>query len=1045
MAIIRNCFVTAVMMVCLLICKAQTISYPTLSSQKLKSTAVDAAELLGRAIPGSQFNTMEYSNTPQSGMIFVYDNSMVDNQACKVESDGTGFIKFTAAEDNGLCFGFYQYLNMLGFRFYQPGTIWEVIPKLNSIYKTTDSIFTSGFEYNTWFVSGGCNRWVMDKSTDYSWDTYYGENGHNWALYQRRNGMTGAYRFVGHRGDLMTGAYMDALQNNPCYVANYNGSRQANNRSVPDINNAAAMGLWSSVIEQKYTQYKNNIHNNTSLYVNQFRNFKYNYKNIGIEVPDGAKWGNSTDNLGCNNTPYPSESDQQFVLSNFTAQKLIAVYPDSRFQLYAYSTHADVPSPSIAINSNIDVQLIPDVYQNITSTNGLRNRWYNRTKNISEYNYLNLSAWSGETPDFYLDEFKTTVQIAKEKNSQGLVWEASPAKFASLPYLLAASNNLVRSIPIDKTLQDFCNQMFDAAAGTIFQLLQIWTDSKVLAGGKSNKYKIPQYLRLLERAELETKDAPAVVRERLLELKAYLHYMILYFDWVADQRSNDAKQEKAAAICIYLAKTNRMQLVNSYFMIPTITSRYVSTSAFYQQYNIVNGTAYQNGDLPLITASEIENDYRSDLAKYSNSISDFQFESSTLIKEKLSDGGLMSQQKISVELKYTNGLDYYNKAEFFIAAPKAGSFTIEYTPAFNIPDKGYINFLVESTERVLEIIEDYTLNRNAGAGQLIIKLPSAGNYKLTVASKYKSTVSLVINTNKNTFYKAGSFFGKTTEVYADASAMPGYFYVPANLTKIYFSINNSNPAGAGFATDSQINNEFAILDNNGKAVKARFVTPIDSALFYIEIPAASTGKFYRFTRKSNYQLLFSNISNYLWYAQPKPTPCASANFIISVLNKNGRCVTRLTAVDNNGSFTWEVDDAEKSYNYANEKVVDLPYNISPNAVVTLTNGAGCSVTKKLKEDSQFLKAFEGCATGAPLPEVAVKPLVYPNPSSGIFYCMSDGKDLVADLIYISNSQGLMIADFKNTNRFNISVISSGIYWYKIVLKGNEYTGKLVKL
>jgi len=101
-------------------------------------------------------------------------------------------------------------------------------------------------------------------------------------------------------------------------------------------------------------------------------------------------------------------------LANFTAQKILAKYPTKRFQLYAYSGHADVPSSSITINKNIDIQLIPGVYQMESSTNGLRNRWYNRSTNVSEYQYLNLSGWSGETPSFKWSEIKTTLQIAKK-------------------------------------------------------------------------------------------------------------------------------------------------------------------------------------------------------------------------------------------------------------------------------------------------------------------------------------------------------------------------------------------------------------------------------------------------------------------------------------------------------------------------------------------------------------------------------------------------------------------------------------------------------
>ena len=191
MAFIRKCFVIAVTMLSVLFTNAQTIGYPVQSSTVLKSTAEDIALLLQKAIAGSHFTTGVYSALPQSGVIFIYDSTITGNQACKVESDGTSFIKFSAAEDNGLCFGVYQYLQQIGFRFYLPGSIWETIPLFSTPYKKIDSIYTFNFKYNGWNISGGYNLWVMDKNYNAGWGSYPGINGYSWSLYQRRNGMTG--------------------------------------------------------------------------------------------------------------------------------------------------------------------------------------------------------------------------------------------------------------------------------------------------------------------------------------------------------------------------------------------------------------------------------------------------------------------------------------------------------------------------------------------------------------------------------------------------------------------------------------------------------------------------------------------------------------------------------------------------------------------------------------------------------------------------------------------------------------------------------------
>ena len=1047
MAFIRNCFVITSMFFCVLFTNAQTVRYPVQSSKTLQSTAGDVAMLLQKALPGSQFTSGVYTVLPQSGFIFIYDSTITGSQACRVESDGAGFIKFSASEDNGMCFGIYQYFQQLGFRFYLPGSIWETIPVLTTPYKKIDSIYSFNFKYNGWYLSGGHNRWVMDNDNNYGWESYFGLNGHNWSLYQRRNGMTGEYRFAGHRSDIITGNNAATWQNNPCYIASYNNSRAVSSQSVPDVNNAYAKDLWANSIEQKYTTYRASVLNNPIAYINQLRGLNYNSFNVGIEVTDGALWGNTKDNAGCINVGYAKESDQSITLANNTAQKIGSKYPNIRFQLYAYSTHADIPSANMPINEKLDIQLVPEVYQNLTSTNGLRNRWYNRTKNVSEYNYLNLSGWSGETPSLDLDALKTTLQIAKDKKSQGLIWEASPAKFASLPFLLAANRSLHNNIAVDSTLVEFCNNMFTEAGKIVYSLLQLWTDNKKLAGGISNLYKLPLYFKLMNEAEQQIVQEPEIVNARLRELKAYLHYTALYYDWAGDQGTS-AKTSKAAALCLYLAKINKLQLVNSYYLISTISRSYAATSSFYQQYNVINGTAYQNGNLSLITATEIENDFRNDLTKFTGIISKYKFETSDVIASRLDAAGLKIPEKLNVQLGYTNGMDYYNRCEFSIKAPKAGTFTIDYNPNFEMAEKGYINFTVESTDRTLDIIEDFSLDRNAKTGSITIRLPAAGNYKLTVCSKYKSSVNLSITTNKNVFYKSGAFFGKATESYDKDINKPGYIYIPAGIDKLYFSIGNSNAGGNGFKSEAHINSAFAIQDANGNNLKARFVTPNDSALFSIEIPRESVGKFCRIIRKFyQYSLVFSNVNNFLWYAQPKPLPCKDADFTIDVINKDGHCITQITANAKSGQFDWEITDAGNTYNYSNQRVVELPDYISQNAVVTLANGLNCAITKKIADDEHFVKNKQACGfvVVAETPAVTVMPVVYPNPSNAIFKFMQNGTNFIASQVFIVNGQGNTVAVYNNVKQFNISHLPAGMYWYKMVIEKKEFTGKLVKL
>jgi hypothetical protein len=216
-------------------------------------------------------------------------------------------------------------------------------------------------------------------------------------------------------------------------------------------------------------------------------------------------------------------------------------------------------------------------------------------------------------------------------------------------------------------------------------------------------------------------------------------------------------------------------------------------------------------------------------------------------------------------------------------------------------------------------------------------------------------------------------------------------------------------------------------------------------LFYLEVPVGGSGAFWQVQKMEQYNLCFANISNVQWYARHLAV-CSNANFTVSVINKNGNCITRLTAAANTGNFKWEINDLGHLTNYGNQSVVDLPDYSSPNAVVTLTNGNGCTVTKRIGDDDRFLRAKEACASGAKLPVATTTlPLVYPNPSTGVFNCLQNGEVLMANEIIVSNAQGARVGVFKDVKQFDISHVTAGIYWYRMLVNGVEFSGKLLKM
>ena len=1045
MAPIRYCLMLLALLFVHAILSAQNIFYPTNASQALQATAVDVAALLQKATHTS-INALPYTQWPTAGIIFQYNNSIANNQACIVKNQNNGSITFEAAEDNGLIFGAYQYLHQLGFRFYQPGTIWEVIPTLSNAFIPIDTVYTCQYKYKTWFISGGHNNWVMDKSTQYNWDAYFGQNGHEWALYQRRNGMLGTYRFTGHRGDIMQGNYLQTLRSNPCYVAPYNGSREANVQSVPDVNNSAAIQLWSNAIQNQHINFSTTILSNIGIYPNIYRSYKYNYNNIGIEVPDGAHWANTLDANGCSGGNLLSESDQHIKLANATATSINSTLPALQFQAYAYDTHANVPSNGVAINNNIDIQVVPTAFQFETSAKGLLNRWYSKTNNISEYHYLNILQWSGETPSVYLQDIKNTLQRIKDKNSQGIVWEASPAKFASLPYLLAANNFLLYNTAIDSTLLQFCTAMFGNAASTIYTLLQAWGKDEVLNlnnGIQDNKYKIPYYLQLLQQADAATSTDNTLVQQRIFELKAYLHYMVLYYNWAFNQQSNASKIPQAAALCLYAAKANQLKIINSYFLINDIVSKYQSTDSMYVQYNVATGSAYKNGALPLLTNAEIQQNYLLDIQAIATLIPKYTFNTAATIISKFAENNLQPLPIITAKINYTQGKDYTHRSEFYVAAPAAGSFTIQYTPAFDMPLKGNINFTVEDVAQPLVVIKDITVHHQTSYQPIVVQLPAAGTYKLSIVTKYKAALQIQIQTNGNYFYKQDAYLGNTIENYrSNLKSLPGYFYVPAGINMVYFSVNNSNPGGTGFATPLQINNAFNFVDATNNTLLAALVSTADSALFAIALPNNTNGQFIKANKMEQYRMCIANTSNHYWYATPKP--CGNTNFTCTVATQQTNCTIQATAVSNN-NYTWQVNNNGKISTYNTVSSIQIQALAAGNITVALVQNKYCATTKNMVDDIALQQALLLCNTATYLGQTSPMVItVYPNPSVGHFNIAFNNKITSVQQISIYNSTGKLMANFAKTAHFNISYLPAGVYLYKMLYQGVLYKGQVIK-
>jgi hypothetical protein len=121
-----------------------------------------------------------------------------------------------------------------------------------------------------------------------------------------------------------------------------------------------------------------------------------------------------------------------------------------------------------------------------------------------------------------------------------------------------AAANLMWDInaDVDTLMDDFYDKCFGPAAGPVRELYGMWNGSRPLL----SPY-LAQWLEKLEEASLLTTDKD--VLNRLNDLKAYLHYVVCYYDFESAKAGNDAR-EKYLRLMEYAFRIKSRNMVHSY-------------------------------------------------------------------------------------------------------------------------------------------------------------------------------------------------------------------------------------------------------------------------------------------------------------------------------------------------------------------------------------------------------------------------------------------------------------------------------------------------
>ncbi len=414
-----------------------------------------------------------------------------DGQSFYLAINGDKDARIIATGKSSFINGIYTFLHELGFRWYMPGEAWTILPKKIGSGVVINKIYTPDFRNRIYAGSGGLRPIPgVDPKNTFQKD---------FDLWNLRNRFSSDYYSKGHTGHLFYAAQKKELDKNPGWFCK--GMIDPYGRI--DISKPKAVDLF---VQWALTQVKP----------------EDPYPVIGVDPSDGS--GGKDDCLPTGMKAIRSWSDKYFWLANQVAENLPPDDHKTIVQLYAYGEHA--PLPGFDLHDDIYPVIIPYAFQRVTTPENFIKKWNQKLEGrpMGIYDYWNITQWSIDLPQFNIYSIPEKLRFWKQYNITTIHLESTNAKGPMGHSFWLASQmmwNTTRSF--DSLYKQFLNDCFGAAATDIKKMYDRWSLNY------QSKMEVNLSLQDLAAAASKTKDES--VLKRIGELKAYIHYLKLYFEY----------------------------------------------------------------------------------------------------------------------------------------------------------------------------------------------------------------------------------------------------------------------------------------------------------------------------------------------------------------------------------------------------------------------------------------------------------------------------------------------------------------------------------
>jgi hypothetical protein len=387
----------------------------------------------------------------------------------------------------------YIYLQQLGYRYLLPGQIWNVVPDIKSVYKKVNIITQPDFEHRS---IANAHGFASNKKMEREFEIWAAANLLGGALQVK----------IGHAYDEIVSGNIETFKQHPEYFA-----ETVAKGTIPEIFkfNTANRDLVNLVVQDAEKR------------MEQFKKWGWSTKMISMEPSDGGGFCTSA---ACKKIGGPSE--QVFYLTNEVARMLQKKYPGTLAGGLAYNEH--ILPPSMKLEPNIFLMITNGFNRSKYNTYELLKMWKAKKISVGVYEYMSVYEWDndmpGQIPAAKTELLKKTIQGYYNSGARSYMAESVMGWISKGPGEYVASRLLWnRNVNIDSVKKDFFIQAFGNTAPVLQKLYDKW---------ENYPHKIPVESDMADWYgwvdEAYSKANSKAIKERIDQVKIYLHYVYLY-------------------------------------------------------------------------------------------------------------------------------------------------------------------------------------------------------------------------------------------------------------------------------------------------------------------------------------------------------------------------------------------------------------------------------------------------------------------------------------------------------------------------------------